>query len=217
MENKAKKILLTGGGTAGSVSPLLAIAEDLRAQGGFDFLFVGTKNGIEKQMVKEARIPYRSVAAGKLRRYFDWRNFVDVFKIKLGFWQAFFLMIKERPDLVMAAGGFVAVPVVWAAWLLRVPVIIHQMDIRPGLANKLMAPFARVITVTFEKSLADYGAKAIFTGNPIKKSLRAMRYALREDDFKKREAAVRRFGLKSGLPVIFVVGGGTGAEGINKL
>lgn len=203
MEHKIKKIILSGGGTAGSVSPLLAIAEDLRAAGDFEFLFVGTKNGIEKQMVKDAGIRYCAIAAGKLRRYFDWQNFLDIFKIKLAFWQALFLILKEKPALILSAGSFVSVPVVWAGALLRVPILIHQQDVRPGLANKLMAPFARLITVTFEKSLADYGAKAVWTGNPSRVSFR-----------RKPES---NFGLKENLPVVFIVGGGTGAEGINKL
>jgi UDP-N-acetylglucosamine--N-acetylmuramyl-(pentapeptide) pyrophosphoryl-undecaprenol N-acetylglucosamine transferase len=208
MENKAKKIILTGGGTAGSVSPLLAIAEDLRAQGGFDFLFIGTKNGIEKAMVKDAGLPYRSIPAGKLRRYFDWRNFWDIAKIKLGFWRAFFIILKYKPDLIMSAGSFVAVPVVWAAWLLQVPVLVHQLDIRPGLANKLMAPFARIITATFEKSLADYGKKAIWTGNPIQKIVKDEELSIK---------AINKFNLQINLPAVFIYGGGTGAEAINKL
>jgi len=227
MEKKTRKIILTGGGTAGSVSPLLAIAEDLRAQSafakatvgevGFEFLFIGTKHGIEKQMVKDVGLPYRAIAAGKLRRYFDWRNFWDIVKIKLGFWQAFFIILKEKPDLVLSAGSFVAVPVVWAAWVLRIPVIVHQMDIRAGLANRLMAPFAKVVTVTFEKSLADYGAKAIFIGNPVRKALRVTRYALQENDLESKKDVFKKFGLKPDESVILVVGGGTGAEGINKL
>jgi UDP-N-acetylglucosamine--N-acetylmuramyl-(pentapeptide) pyrophosphoryl-undecaprenol N-acetylglucosamine transferase len=200
-----KKIMLTGGGTAGSVSPLLAIAEDLKVRADFEFLFIGTKNGIEKQMVKEAGIPYRSIAAGKLRRYFAWQNFFDIFKIKLGFWQAFFIILKEKPDLVISAGSFAAVPVVVAARILRVPVLVHQQDVRPGLANNFMAPFARVITVTFEKSLSDYGKKAVWTGNPTRKQI--------ADNREERT----NFNLEDGLPVVFIYGGGTGAEAINKL
>jgi UDP-N-acetylglucosamine--N-acetylmuramyl-(pentapeptide) pyrophosphoryl-undecaprenol N-acetylglucosamine transferase len=206
-QQKVKRIILTGGGTAGSVTPLLAIAEDLRASEGFEFLFVGTKNGVEKKMVADAGISYRAIAAGKFRRYFDWHNFLDVIKIKLAFWQAFFIILKERPSLIISAGSFVAVPVVWAGWFLRVPIIVHQMDVRPGLANKLMAPFARVITVTFEKSLVDYGAKAIWTGNPTRKfSIFNFQFSIKE-----------KFNLKDNLPTVFIYGGGTGAEGINKL
>jgi UDP-N-acetylglucosamine--N-acetylmuramyl-(pentapeptide) pyrophosphoryl-undecaprenol N-acetylglucosamine transferase len=205
---KINKILLAGGGTAGSVSPLLAIFEDLKTSLNFEFLFVGTKKGIEKQMSKDAAIPYRAIMAGKLRRYFDWHNFFDIIKIKIAFWQSFFLILKFKPDLIISAGSFVAVPVVWAGWLLRVPIIVHQMDIRPGLANKLMAPFAKVITTTFEKSLTDYGKKAVWTGNPI-----GQKFSIFNFQFSIKE----KFNLKDNLPVVFVYGGGTGAEAINKL
>ena len=109
----------------------------------------------------------------------------------------------------MSAGSFVSVPVVWAAWLLRAPALIHQQDARPGLANKLMAPFAKVITVAFKKSLDDYGKKAIWVGNPVRKELRIMNYELR--------MLRERFGLDDKLPVILIIGGGTGAMAINKL
>jgi UDP-N-acetylglucosamine--N-acetylmuramyl-(pentapeptide) pyrophosphoryl-undecaprenol N-acetylglucosamine transferase len=206
MDNKQKKIILTGGGTAGSVSPLLAIAEDLRPQGTFNWLFIGTRRGIEREMVREAGIRYWPIAAGKLRRYFDWRNFSDVFNLIIGFGQSVLIILMEKPDLVLSAGSFVSVPVVWVAWLLRVPVLVHQQDVRPGLANKFMAPFARVITVTFEKSLADYGQKAVWTGNPIRK-ISNIQYPISN----------KVFNLRPGLPVVFIFGGGTGAEGINKL
>lgn len=214
---KNKKIMLTGGGTAGSVSPLLALAEDLRPssldaevaadKGVFEFVFIGTKNGIERQMVKETGIRYRSIMAGKFRRYFSWQNFLDIFKIKLAFWQALFLILQEKPVLILSAGSFVSVPVVWAGWILRVPILIHQQDVRPGLANKAMAPFAKIITVTFEKSLADYGSKAIWTGNPTRKS----------SIINNQSSAHGKFNLKESLPVVFIYGGGTGAEAINKL
>jgi UDP-N-acetylglucosamine--N-acetylmuramyl-(pentapeptide) pyrophosphoryl-undecaprenol N-acetylglucosamine transferase len=207
MENKPKKIILAGGGTAGSVSPLLAIAEDLQKSGNFEFLFLGTKKGPEAVMVAEAGIKFKKIIAGKLRRYFDWHNFFDLGKIAIAFWQAFFILLKFKPDLVMSAGSFVAVPVVWAAWVLRIPIIVHQMDVRPGLANKLMAPFAKIITVTFEKSLSDYGAKAIFTGNPIRQ------LKIKNEKLK----ILEEFNLKQNIPVVLVYGGGTGAEGINKL
>jgi len=211
MEKKTKrrKIILSGGGTGGSVSPLLAVAEELGKGGCVDFIFIGSEAGPEKDMVSEAGLPFVAIKSGKLRRYFDWRNFFDIFKIKLAFWQAFFLLLKERPAAVLSAGSFVAVPVVWAAWLLRIPCLVHQMDIRPGLANRLMTPFTRVITVTFEKSLADYGKKAVWTGNPHP----ITNYELRitNDDARKE------FGLSSDLPVVLVIGGGTGAQAINDL
>ncbi|MBU4014724.1 glycosyltransferase, partial [Patescibacteria group bacterium] len=169
MQKNIKKILLTGGGTGGSVAPLLAISDvgcRMSDVGKFKFTWIGTRNGVEKQMVQKENIKFISIASGKFRRYFSIKNFIDLFKIIFAFFQSLAILIKEKPALVMSAGSFVSVPVVWAAWLLRVPVLIHQQDVRHGLANKLMAPFANVITVTFEKSLADYGKKAVWTGNP---------------------------------------------------
>lgn len=197
---------MAGGGTGGSVSPLLAIAENLKNKGDFEFLFVGTEGGPEKAMAGKAQLAFYAIMAGKLRRYFDWRNLIDIFKIKIAFWQSLFLLVKNKPELVISAGSFVAVPIVWAAWILRIPCLVHQMDIRPGLANRLMAPFAKIITVTFEKSLGDYGKKTVWTGNPSQLKVK-----------KARAEVLESFNLKKDFPIVFVVGGGTGAEAINKL
>ena len=238
------KIILSGGGTGGSVAPLLAVAEELTSprpspspgegvasfikgsasperqrgegKGGFEFLWIGTKSGLEREMValagsapgEKMEIKFKAIAGGKLRRYFSWRNFIDPFLILVGLWQAFFIMLKWRSDLVMTAGSFVSVPVVWAAWILRVPVLVHQQDARPGLANKLMAPFARVVTVTFEESLKDYGKKAVWTGNPTR---------LRREIPNSKFQIPNYFNLKKEFPVVLVVGGGTGARAINEL
>lgn len=205
--SKKVKILLTGGGTGGSVSPLLAIAEELRfsQEGDFEFFWLGTKTGPEREMVEKERIGFKAIHGGKLRRYFSWKNLLDLLFVKLGFWEAFFFIWGWKPDLVVTAGSFVSVPVVWAAWILRVPVLVHQMDARPGLANRLMAPFAKVITVTFEKSLSDYGKKAVWVGSPIRQSLKT---SIDQENY---------FNLKKDLPVVFVLGGGTGAQAINEL
>jgi len=202
---KKYKILLTGGGTGGSVAPLLAVYDELKDDGKFEFLWLGTKFGPEREMVEKAGIKFRAISGGKWRRYFSLKNLVDVAKIKLGFWQAFFIMLKWRPSLVMSAGSFISVPVVWAAWLLGVPVLIQQQDVQPGLANKLMAPFAKVVTVTFEKSLADYGKKARWIGNPTRQSLKIPNPKFQIPN------------INESLPVVLIVGGGTGAEAINKL
>jgi UDP-N-acetylglucosamine--N-acetylmuramyl-(pentapeptide) pyrophosphoryl-undecaprenol N-acetylglucosamine transferase len=207
---KKSKIFLVGGGTGGSVSPLLAVAEELKKSGKCEFLFIGSKNGPERGMVAAAGLPFRSVAAGKLRRYLDWRNIVDLFKIKLAFWQSLFLLLKERPSAVLSAGSFVAVPMVFASWVLRIPCLVHQMDLRPGLANRLMAPFAKIITVTFEKSLDDYGAKAVWTGNPHP-------IIDHESLIMDHQSIIKEFSLRVGLPVVMVIGGGTGAQAINDL
>ena len=207
------KILLTGGGTAGPVTPLLALVESIRnnpeLNKNIQFLWIGTEKGIEIEMVKNENLEFKSIKSGKLRRYFSFKNLVDPLYIIIGIIESFFIIKKWKPCIVVTAGGFVSVPVVWAAWLMRVPVLIHQQDARPGLANKLMAPFARVITVTFEKSLKDYGKKAVWTGNPARSSI--MDYKL------DRRVVLQKLGLHDRLPVTLVLGGGTGAEAVNNL
>jgi UDP-N-acetylglucosamine--N-acetylmuramyl-(pentapeptide) pyrophosphoryl-undecaprenol N-acetylglucosamine transferase len=205
MRNR-KKILLAGGGTAGSVTPLLAVADELRKQN-YEFLWIGTRGGIERGMVEGENIKFKTIYCGKLRRYFSWMNFIDPFKIILGFVQAFFILRKFKPDAVMSAGGFVAVPVSCAAFILRIPVLVHQMDVRAGLANKIIAPIAKVITTTFKSSVKDYGAKAVCIGNPVRNKLSNFSISRRE--------AFQKLGLTSHLPIVLVMGGGTGAERLN--
>ncbi len=205
MKDKTKKILLTGGGTGGSVSPLLAIYDALKGDG-YKFLWIGTRDGIEKEMVVKEGIKYMSVPNGKLRRYLSWRNLVDPIFVIAGFFKASFLVLKHRPSIVISAGSFVSVPVVWAAWFFGVPVLIHQQDARPGLANRLMSPFADVVTVTFEKSFQDYGDRAIWVGNFVRNLVTG-----------NESSTKNKFDFKSVLPVVLVVGGGTGAMAINKL
>lgn len=191
MPDKRKKILLAGGGTLGSVSPLLAIADKYPA----DYLFVGTINGPEKQIVAKHNIEYVSIKSGKLRRYFSWQNFVDLIRIKLGFFQSIKIILKFRPDIILTAGSFVAVPVAWAGWLLRVPVIVHQQDITVGLANKLMAPIAHKITVIFKEQEKDFKHdKVVVTGNPT------IENKIKEID----------------KPIVVITGGGIGARGLNR-
>lgn len=205
--NKNKKIIISGGGTGGSVTPLFQIYRDLKDK--FDFIFVGTYSGLEVEMVKKEGIVYRPILSGKWRRYFSFKNFIDFFKIFLAFWQSLFLLIKERPSLVVSAGGFVAVPLSWAAWILKIPVIIHQQDVVPGLANKIMSRVANIITVTFSTSLKAYGKNAKLIGNL-------------GPDFSKAKLShsevLDKYKIKdSSLPLILVLGGGTGSLFLNKL
>jgi len=203
------KIIFSGGGTGGSVSPLLAIAQELRRRKIKDeFLFLVTKYGPEKQLIQSNQIAFQAISAGKLRRYFDIKNFTDLFRIIKGFFQSIKIIKNFKPDLILSAGSFVSVPVVWAAWFLGYPSIIHQQDVRIGLANKLMAPFAKFITVAFEKSLKDFPSpKTILTGNPVRLEIHNG----------SKERAIGIFNLKNNLKTILVLGGGTGSLKINQV
>lgn len=183
------KIILVGGGTLGSVSPLLAIAAKYEAE----YLFVGTQDGPEQKLI--SNIKFVSIKSGKLRRYFSWQNFTDAIKIKLAFFQSIKIIKQFKPDLILTAGSFVAVPMAWAGWVLRVPVIVHQQDIKIGLANRLMLPCARKITVIFSQQKNYFNNhKVVVTGNPV------------------REYKVKSLVNK---PMVVITGGGLGARGLN--
>lgn len=205
--NKKRKIILSGGGTGGSVSPLLFIGRELRSD--FDFIFVGTRDGVERKMLASEEIRYVSILSGKFRRYFSFYNFIDLFKIFGAFWQSLFFLIKERPCMLISVGSFVSVPLAITSWFLKIPVLIHQQDIEPGLANKLMAPFASVVTVTFTKSLACYGKNAKLIGN--------LGFDVKSKGEVVKSDVLDRYNLDKGLPIILVLGGGTGSFFINKL
>lgn len=202
-----KKIILTGGGTLGSVIPLLAISDKLKNQ--FEFIWIGTKDGPEKEVIEIAGLPFVAIAAGKIRRYWDWKNFRDIFLFIAGFFKSFLLLQKNHPNLVITAGGYVGVPVVIAAKILGVKVLVHQLDYVPGLANKIGAKFADKIAVTWEKSLKDFGSKAIWTGSVT----RSEQYNLTINN----KQIINEFGLNDSKPIVLVVGGGTGANGLNNL
>lgn len=206
-ENK-KTFLLTGGGTAGSVTPLLAMAEILQEHSAkLDFIWLGTTTGPERQLVEEMGIEFRAISAGKLRRYWSWQNIIDIGRLAVGFLQAGYYLQKIRPELVISAGSFVSVPIAWAAKLFGIPIIIEQLDHRPGLANRLMAPLATKVLVTFAKSGRDYGRKAIWLGAPIRPNILQ---PVNNDLTLPWQFTGQR-------PIILIVGGGTGAAGINDL
>jgi UDP-N-acetylglucosamine--N-acetylmuramyl-(pentapeptide) pyrophosphoryl-undecaprenol N-acetylglucosamine transferase len=201
-----KRILLTGGGTAGHVTPNLALVPKLEEHK-FEIYYVGRKSGIEKELVGKTAVPYHGISAGKLRRYFDLRNISDVLLVAAGFVQSLFLVRKLRPQVVFSKGGFVSCPLVWAAWLNRVPIITHESDLTPGLANKLSTPFAERVCYSFpDTKLTIPPEKAVLTGIPIRESL------LKGDDGKGREIC----GFRDAKPVVLVSGGSQGAESINN-
>jgi len=200
-----KKIILTGGGTAGHVTPNIALLPGLKNRG-FHIDYIGTSKGMERELIAKTGIPYHCICAGKLRRYFDFKNFTDLFKIGVGFLQSLFLMLKIRPSVVFSKGGFVSCPVVWAAWVFRVPVIIHESDMTPGLANKLSMPFAKKICFSFPETESHLpSAKREMTGLPV-----------REELFNGNAEYGREFcGFHNEKPVILVMGGSLGSQAIN--
>lgn len=204
------KIILTGGGTIGSISPLLELVRALKKKNQkTKFLFLCPRGGFfEKEIIKSNQIPFTPIFGGKLRRYFAFKNFFDPFFVFLGFIQSFFILSKFKPDIILSAGSFVSVPVVWAGRFLKIPSLIHQQDAASGLANKLMAPAAAKITVTLEESLKDFPKiKTVWTGNPMREEIL----------LGNKEKAIKNFKLKQDLPIILAIGGGTGALALNKL
>jgi len=200
-----KKIIFTGGGTAGHVTPNLALMDAL--SGRYEMEYIGSYQGIEKELVEKAGIVYHGISSGKLRRYFDWKNFTDPFRVLKGFHEAKKLMRSQKPDLVFSKGGFVAVPVVIAAKKAGVPVIIHESDMTPGLANKLCISSADKICVNFPETLKYLPEdKAVLTGSPIRKEL------FQGD----RLRGLQFCGFSTEKPVILIVGGSTGAAALNE-
>ena len=202
-----KKIVLTGGGTAGHVSPNLALIPHLKAAG-YDISYIGTEKGIEHEMIaKVPEIHYYAVKSGKLRRYFSWQNFTDPFRVIAGAFQSAHLMGKLKPDVVFSKGGFVSVPVVVGAWLHRIPVVCHESDLTPGLANKLCKPFARRFATTFPECAQALGAKAEMTGTPLRPEL-----------FQgSRAKGLALLGFTGEKPVLLMMGGSLGAQSVNKV
>ena len=203
------KIVFSGGGTLGPVTPLLAMKEMIQeAHPQAQFVWVGTKAGPERELIAQLKIPFFSVSSGKLRRYFSLWNITDMFRIAYGFFQSLVFLWREDPDVCISAGGFISVPLHAAAWLLGVPTWIHQQDVRVGLANKLMAPTAKHITTALEPSVALFNKKkTTWLGNPIRKEIF-------EGTKKKAEEL---FSLDTTLPVLFVTGGGTGSMAVNTM
>lgn len=200
-----KKIILTGGGTAGHVTPNIALLPRLR-DAGYQISYIGSENGIEKQLIEAQHIPYYGISSGKLRRYFDLKNFSDPFRVLKGFSQASALMKKLQPDVVFSKGGFVSVPVVLAARRRHIPVVCHESDLTPGLANKLSMPGATKVCCNFPETLQYLPKeKAVLTGCPI-------RQELREGDPQK---ALAMTGFTASKPVMLVMGGSLGAVAVN--
>ena len=200
-----KKIVMTGGGTGGHVTPNLALIPRLQADG-WEIHYIGGANSAEQELI--SRVPgvtFYTVSVGKLRRYFDPKNFSDPFRVIKGVAQAAGIIRRIKPNVVFSKGGFVSVPVVYGAKLNGVPVVTHESDLTPGLANKLCLPFTKAQCCTFPEAVKYSKGKGVYTGTPIRPEV------LRGN----RDAGRKRFGLNGNLPVLMVVGGSSGAQAIN--
>lgn len=200
------KIVLTGGGTAGHVTPHLAIIPKLQTEG-WEIHYIGSENGIERELISAIpNVQYHAIQCGKLRRYHDLKNLTDPFRVIVGLGQSVKLLREIKPNVIFSKGGFVSVPVVYAAALNHIPTLIHESDMTSGLANKMSLPFAKVLMCTFPETAKEAGEKGLYIGSPIRKEL------LQGN----RERGLKLFGFQETRPVLLVVGGSLGAQAINR-
>lgn len=201
-----KRIILTGGGTAGHVTPNIALLPRLKELG-YDIQYIGSYTGIEKELIEPFGIPYHGISSGKLRRYFSVQNFTDPFRVLKGFREAHKLIRQLKPDVIFSKGGFVSVPVVLAGKRCKVPVIIHESDMTPGLANKIAIPSAAKVCCNFPETLKSLPeGKAVLTGSPIRQELLSGN----------KIAAMDMCHFTSDKPIILVIGGSLGAVAVNN-
>ena len=201
-----KKIVLTGGGTAGHVTPNIALLPSLK-EAGYEVVYMGSYDGIEKKLIADFDIPYIGISTGKFRRYLDPKNFTDPFRVIKGYAEAKRHLKAYRPDVVFSKGGFVSVPVVRAAAALKIPCIIHESDMTPGLANKLCIPVAKKVCCNFPETLELLpGEKAVLTGSPIRVELSQG----------SKLAGYEMCGFTANKPVVMVIGGSLGSVNVNK-
>ena len=202
----AKRIVLTGGGTAGHVTPHFSLIPKLTAAG-YDIHYIGTQNGIEREMIEKIPgVTYHAIQSGKLRRYFSLQNFSDPFRVLWGAGQSLVLMNRLKPDVCFSKGGFVSVPVMLGAWLCRVPSVCHESDLTPGLANRICAKFANRVATTFEECAQAIGQKGVVTGTPLRPTL-----------FQgSRAAGLSLSGFNEQKPLLLMTGGSLGAQSVNQ-
>lgn len=201
-----KKIVLSGGGTAGHVTPNLALVPLLKDRG-YEIVYIGSKTGIEKDLVEKAGIKYYGISSGKLRRYFSLKNFTDPFRVINGYFEAKKILKNEKPDIVFSKGGFVTVPVVRAAGSRKIPVITHESDMTPGLANKLNLRVATKICCNFPETAQYLPAdKVVVSGCPIRQELLAG----------DKKEGLSFCGFDGAKPVLMIIGGSIGSVHVNE-
>lgn len=207
-KNKTKTIIFTGGGSAGHVTPNVALIERFK-KADWQIEYIGSETGIEREIIAPLNIPYHPISTGKLRRYLTWRHVQVPFQVLKGIWQSYQLCRTIKPNVIFSKGGFVSLPVVIGAWLNRIPVLIHEADITPGLANKLSAPFARRVCITNDLAKKYYKNqdKIVVTGIPVRTDL------LHGD----RNKALQLCNFNAQKPIILVFGGSLGSASLNKI
>ncbi len=207
MKKEKTTVIFTGGGSAGHVTPNFPLMQALQARG-IQVHYLGSETGIERGLVTAQQIPYYPISTGKLRRYWSWQNFLMPFQLFKGIAQSAYYCYRQKPQVIFSKGGFVALPVVIGAWLNRIPVVVHESDLSPGLANRLSFPFAKKICVTFPKTI-DYlkkQQKVCITGLPI-------RPFLYQGD---RQRGLNFCGFTTQKPVLLVIAGSLGSQEINE-
>ncbi len=200
-----KTIVLTGGGTAGHVVPNIALMPLLK-KAGYKIHYIGSEQGIEKKLISQYKeVSYHEISSGKLRRYFSVKNFTDPFRILAGFFQSLRLIKKIKPNVCFSKGGFVSVPVVLACALKKVPIVLHESDMSPGLANKICRPFCKVMCTTFPNAAKLVGEKGLVTGSPVRPEITS------GDSLR----GMIMCGFERSRPILLIMGGSSGAEAIN--
>jgi UDP-N-acetylglucosamine--N-acetylmuramyl-(pentapeptide) pyrophosphoryl-undecaprenol N-acetylglucosamine transferase len=204
----AKTIVFTGGGSAGHVTPNMALIEVL-IKDNFKIHYIGSTTGIEKKLIESMGVDYSSIATGKLRRHWTFKHFTEPFKIVLGIFQAYRLLARLKPVIVFSKGGFVSFPVILAAWLQRIPVVSHESDMTPGLANRMALPFVRKLCVNFPQTVKYFkdNSRVYITGTPVRQAL------LRGDESR----GYNLTNFDQNKPILLVIGGSLGAKKINDL
>lgn len=204
--NGMKRIALTGGGTAGHITPNLALIPELKKRG-YDIIYIGSNNGMEKEIIEKRNIPFFGITTDKLRRYLDIKNFFMPMNVIKGIGEATKILKENNVDIIFSKGGFVSVPVVISASRLKIPVISHEADYTPGLANKIALPLSKKVCCNFEETIKYLGKKGMWTGCPIRQELTSG----------DRKKGLEFLDFHNDKPVLFVTGGSLGSKYINDL
>jgi UDP-N-acetylglucosamine--N-acetylmuramyl-(pentapeptide) pyrophosphoryl-undecaprenol N-acetylglucosamine transferase len=202
------RIVLTGGGTGGHLFPLVAVARKLKEKMGSeaDFLYIGSGAPLEREVMNKEGMPSKFIVSGKRRRYFSFQNFIDFFKVPIGFVQSLWILLVYMPDVVFSKGGSVSFPVTIAAWIYRIPILIHESDAVPGSTNQILEKFSDNVVIAYQHAQIYFEpSKTAIWGNPVRPDVMGGN----------PEEARKKYGLSSSKPVIFVTGGSQGAQVIN--